>query len=228
MLAGWYSFDYKLPALMMNRKERREKERELQKREEKLRKQEARLRQEGGPSQTLLKRTGHAILGKTKWLVGAAVTLLTVYALGRPHVSVEPGLSLNPADPYTTQFTVKNENSMFETHDIHCVCWPRKMVTGHTIQVLSPGPLPKVQHTIPILNPGASSTVDCPPVIGGIGAWIGEVLDAELEIVVTYRQSWWPFGTVTERNAFTAKRDSQHGVHWVHTTPAEEKPIIPL
>jgi hypothetical protein len=33
--------------------------------------------------------------------------------------------------------------------------------------------------------------------------------------------------TVTERNAFTAKRDSQRGVHWVHITPAEEKPFFP-
>ena len=31
-----------------------------------------------------------------------------------------------------------------------------------------------------------------------------------------------------ERNAFTAKRDSQRAVHWVHITPAEEKPLFPL
>src|SRR2546429_5813537 len=51
---------------------------------------------------------------------------------------------------------------------------------------------------------------------------------AELEIVVSYDQSWWPFGIITERNAFTAKRDSQRAVHWVHITPAEEKPLFPL
>jgi hypothetical protein len=210
----------------MNRRERREKERELEKREEKLRKQEERLRQEGAPSQSFLRRLGRAIFRRTKWVVGAAITLLTVYALARPHLSVEPSLSLNPADPYTTQFTVKNENSIFETHDIHCVCWPRKMASGNGFSVLSLGPLANVQHTIPTLTPGSSSTVDCPSVIGGVGAWSGEVLDAELEIVVSYKQSWWPLG-ITDRNAFTAKRDSQHGVHWVHITPAEEKPIFP-
>jgi hypothetical protein len=213
----------------MDRKERREKERELKKREEKIRTQEEKLRQAGAPSpsQNLLKKIGRAIFGKTKWLVGAAVTVLTVYAVARPHVSVEPSISLNPVDPYTTQFTVKNENSIFEARDVHCVCWPRKMQTGHNIGVLSLGPLPNVQHTIPILSPGGSSTVDCPPVIGGLGAWTGEVLNAELEIVVSYKQSWWPL-EITERNAFSAKRDSQHGVHWVHITPAEEKPLLPF
>jgi hypothetical protein len=210
----------------MNRKERREKERELKKHEMRLRKQEERLRREGAPSQSLFRRAGQAIIGKTIWLIGAALALLGGYALARPHVSVEPSLSLNPLDPYTTQFIVKNENSVFETRDIHCVCWPRKMQTEHNIGVLSLGPLPNVQHTIPILSPGGSSTVDCPSVIGGVGAWSGEVLDAELEIVVSYKQSWWPLG-ITDRNAFTAKRDSQHGVHWVHITPAEEKPFPP-
>lgn len=86
----------------------------------------------------------------------------------------------------------------------------------------------QTEDRIPVLGPGSSSTVDCPPVLGGLGRWSGEVLDAELEIVVSYDQSWWPFGIITERNAFTAKRDSQRAVHWVHITPAEEKPLFPL
>jgi hypothetical protein len=209
----------------MDRKERREKERELKKREERLRKQEEKLRREGAASESLTRRVGRTILGKTIWLISAALALLSGYALLRPHVSVEPSLSLNPVDPYTTQFTVKNENTIFATHDIHCVCWPRQMQTGQNIGALSLGPLPKMQHTIPMLSPGGSSTVDCPPVIGGLGTSTGEVLNAELEIIVSYNQ--WPFGTVTERNAFTAKRDSQHGVHWAHITPGEEKPFFP-
>jgi hypothetical protein len=209
----------------MSRHERREKERELKKRKEKLRKEQEKLRSEAS-SQSRLKRIGRGILGKTVWLIGAGLVLLGGYAVARPHVSVEPNLSLNPVDPYTTQFTVRNENSIFEVHAIHCVCWPRRMESGHGFSVLSFAPLPYMQHTIPTLGPGISSTVDCPSAIGGLGRWSGEVEDAELEIVVSYNQSWWPFG-VTERNAFTAKKDSQHGVHWVHITPAEEKPILP-
>src|ERR1700739_819546 len=69
-------------------------------------------------------------LSKTKVLVTLVLTgcsLVGGYALLRPHVSVEPSLSLNPVDPYTTQFTLKNENRAFEIHSIESVCWPRNM-----------------------------------------------------------------------------------------------------
>jgi hypothetical protein len=207
----------------MDRRERRRRKREREKLEKKLKKEASRPAP-GGWFLTLRKAlTGPRVL----WtIVAPGLSLLGAYALLHPHVSVEPSISLNPVDPYSTQFTVKNENHVFDVRNIHCVCWPRKMASGNGFSVVSPGPLANVQHTIPTLDPGSSSTVDCPSIIGGVGAWSGEVLDAELEIVVSYKQSWWPLG-ITERNAFTAKRDSQRGVHWVHITPAEEKPIFP-
>jgi hypothetical protein len=52
-------------------------------------------------------------------------------------------------------------------------------------------------------------------------------MNAELEIVVTYDQSWWPFGSVVKRFAFATRRDAQYGVHWVPITPLEETPILP-
>jgi hypothetical protein len=206
----------------MNRTERREKERALKKQEERLRKQEERLNK-ALPRESRLSKAGKVTVAT----VSFGLALISYYAVARPRVSVEPYLSLNPADPYSVQFTVKNENSIFQVYDLHSVCWPRRMDSGNGFSIISPGPLPKIQHTIPELQPGMSATVDCPPVIGGIGSWSGEVLDAELELGVSYEESWWPFGTRFERNAFAAKRDSQHGVHWVHITPDEEKPLIP-
>ena len=215
----------------MDRRERRRRKREREKLEARLKKEEARPHAEESltHSRRFLKTLRKAFSGtRVLWTVVApGLSLLGAYALLHPHVSIEPYVSLNPVDPYSTQFTVKNENRVFEAHAIHCVCWPRRMESGNGFSVISPGLLPNLQHTIPVLGPGSSSTVDCPPVIGGLGRWSGEVLDAELEIVVSYNQSWWPFGTVTERNAFATKRDSQRGVHWVHITPAEEKPLFP-
>jgi hypothetical protein len=158
-------------------------------------------------------------------VLGGFLAALAYYGTFHPHVSVEPYLTLDPVNPYKTQFTVKNENSVFGVRDVECVCWPRRMESGNGFSVVSPGLLRNVRHTIPSLSPGDSSTVDCPPVIGGIGTYSGNVDFAELEIVVSYKQSWWP--TTTTRYPFKAMQDANKAVHWVHTTPAEEKPIFP-
>ncbi|MGB8582505.1 MAG: hypothetical protein WCD47_16910 [Candidatus Sulfotelmatobacter sp.] len=159
-------------------------------------------------------------------VVVVPITLAGGYATCRRHVSVEPYVPLSPVDPYQTQFTVRNENSVFEVHDIKSVCWPRKMASGNGFSVISPAPLQNVSHEIPSLGPGESSTLDCPPLIGGIGTYSGETINAELEIDVSYKQSFW-VGTKTERYAFRAMTDTSKAVHWVHITPAEERPIFP-
>ena len=166
------------------------------------------------------------VSGRTARAVFALLaTVVGVYAIFRPHLSVEPYVSLNPVDPYRTQFTLKNENVMFEVHNIDSVCWPRKMESGNGFSIISPGPLQNVHHMIPSLEAGDSSTVDCPPVIGGIGTYSGQVAYAELEIVVSYRQSGWPFAVQT-RYPFRAVQDVGRAVHWVHITPAEERGLI--
>jgi hypothetical protein len=154
------------------------------------------------------------------------LALASGYALFHPHVSIEPSLLLNPGDPYSTQFTVTNGNLIFDVHDVNCVCWPRKMASGNGFSVVSPGPLANLHHVVPILRSRSSSTVDCPPVIGGIGSWSGQVLQAELEIDVSYKQDFWPIAQ-NERYPFRAITDAQRAVHWIHITPAEEKPILP-
>jgi len=209
----------------MDRRERRRRTRERKKLEEKLRKEG--LRSATDPpasSQSRLRRVFRP--GALGGLAGGALALLGGWAVIRPHISVEPYIPLNPIDPYTTQFTVKNENALFEAHDINCVCWPRRMESSNRFSVLSLGPLPNVHHQIRALAPGASATVDCPPIIGGLGSYAGQVQYAELEIEVSYSQSWWPFGR-GERFPFVSKRDVQGAVHWVHITPEEEKPLVP-
>lgn len=156
--------------------------------------------------------------------LGLFLALLGGYSVGHPRVSLEPFVSQNPVDPYSTQFTVKNENSMFDVHSVDCVCWPRTMSSGNGFSVVSPGALKNVHHLIPLLIPGDTTTVDCPSVIAGIGTSSGQVLSAELEIDISYRQSWWP-SDQTERFPFAAVTDTQKAVHWVHITPEQEKPF---
>ena len=198
----------------MGRRERRQAQRE----QEKLRK----LREKESGKIPLWRRLAHAVVSKLWAFVVAALTLLGGYALFRPHVSVEPQIAVNPVNPYTTQFNIKNEHLLFDIHNVNAVCWPRSMQSANNFSVISPVPLKNIHHEIPLLEPGANSTVDCPPVIGGIGSYAGVVADAELEIDVAYNQSWWPFSQ-EERHPFAARRDVQGAVHWVHITPREEK-----
>ena len=200
------------------RRERRRKRREQRKLREKSKREATReIEQEKTlslPKRVLpfLRRT----LLTTKFAWGLFLSIITLaggYALLHPRISVEPNLLLNPTNPYSTQFTVTNESAMFDVHDADFVCWPRQLRTNHNIGVVSFTPLANVHRLIPRLGPGESSTVDCPAVMGGIGAWTGQVDKAELEIVATYRQDWWPIRTV--RYPFRAITDSGSAVHWV-------------
>lgn len=205
----------------MDRRERRRRAREFKKMEGRIKKgplpKHAEHQESPGRFRRVLQALGSLVL--------ALVTLAGGYALFRPHVSVERDTTLSPVDPYRTQFAVKNENSVFDVYNVECVCWPRKMNSGNGFSILSLTPLQKVRRTIPRLEPGTSSTIDCPPVIGGIGTYAGEVTDAELEIDVSFKESYWPF-VQNERYPFKAASDSQKGIHWLHITPDEEKPIF--
>jgi len=208
----------------MNKKQRKRRERERRKSQAGVGDEPQRPSgPEPAASPSLLRRFFGLVNKPARivWAIVVAGSVLLSYSVLRPHVSLEPYIPLNPVDPYSTQFTVKNENSVFSVQDVECVCWPRRMDSGNGFSVLSFAPLQKVHRNIPLLEPGSSSTFDCPPVIGGIGSYSGEVSQAELEIDVSYRQSWWP-AKKAERYAFRATRDVSKAVHWVHITPEEK------
>ena len=164
---------------------------------------------------------------KVLWsLVAAVLTVAASYALFHPHLSVEPGLLLNPVDPFSTAFTIKNESSIFAAHDIKSICWTQGINTSHNIRVWGPGPFENTQFTIPVLEPMASSTIGCPAVMGGLGSYTGAVLDAQIEVRISYRQTGWLY-LQSERYPFRSIRDSQGGVHWIHITPSEERSMTP-
>ena len=98
----------------MGRKERRQ----AQRNKEKLRKQ----REKESLKLPLWRRLAKTLFSNLWALAVAALTLLGGYAIFRPHVSVEPQVALNPVDPYTTQFNIKNENSVFDIHNVDAVC----------------------------------------------------------------------------------------------------------
>jgi hypothetical protein len=133
----------------MGRKKRRQAERS----EEKRRKQ----REKESPRIPLVRRIVSIALDKIWGLVVVVATLIGLYVVFRPHISVEPLIALNPVDPYTTQFKVKNENPMFGVYKVNAVCWPRNMQSGNNFSVVSLAPLPNVHHEIPQMEAGGAA-----------------------------------------------------------------------
>ena len=215
----------------MDRRKRRRRTRELRKIEEKLEKEALQPLTEHKESPRRLNQVLQ-IFQKTlsgtrllKGLVLLGLALASGYALFRPHVSVEPTLLLNPVNPFSTEFTVKNESKILAVHDLTSICWTKSVETSNNIRIWAPGRFERVQREIPILEPLASSTIDCPPVIGGLGTYTGAVLSAEIEIRISYKQSGWPSVQI-EDYPFTGVRDIHNSVHWMHITRPEQK--IPL
>jgi hypothetical protein len=214
----------------MDRRERRRRARERKKMEETLRK-ESHPRTEDKPATTrvqCMRVFQKTVLG-TKVLWGIIIGLLTLaggYALFYPHVSVEPGIVLNSVEPFSTAFTIKNENSLLAVKKLDAICWTQSVTTANHIRIIAPGQFQHVQQSIPLLGPLAPSTIGCPPVMGGLGSYAGVIQEAHIEILLSYRQDWWPW-IKKERYPFMSVVDSQGGVHWIHITAAEER-IPPL
>jgi hypothetical protein len=216
----------------MDRRERRRRARETKKIEQKLRKAALQPRLDHQESPTRLRQALQSlrrVVTRTYVLFTLVVALVGIasgYALFHPRVSVEPGLVLNSVDPFSTAFTIKNENSVFPVYDIKSICWTQGVNTSNNIRVWGPGPPERTRFTIPVLEPMASSTIGCPSVIGGLGSHTGAVLQAQIEINVSYRQTGWPYAQ-TNRYPFKSIRDSQGEVHWIHISPAEEQSMAP-
>src|SRR5579864_4042282 len=116
-------------------------------------------------STRFLSALGLAILG---WIGG--------YADLYPHISIDPGLLLNPGDPFSTQFTVTNENPMFDIRDLQPSCRTIYVITTHNVGLF--GLPPRPSPPIPTLGPKEKSTIDCLPILGGLGAGAGDVMTA--------------------------------------------------
>ncbi|MGB8495762.1 MAG: hypothetical protein WCE53_15285 [Candidatus Acidiferrum sp.] len=140
------------------------------------------------------------------------------YALFRPNVSVDPDLLLNPGDPFSTQFSVTNENVIFDVKDLQPFCRTIHVITSHNVGMFGLPGIPS--QIIPVLSARQKTTINCREWIGGLGAGAGDVLAAYIEIDVSYRQNWWP-REKTQRFPFKGVIDSQKGVHWTHITPME-------
>jgi hypothetical protein len=203
----------------MDRRERRRREREGKKIREKLTKEASKE-----------SHVRHVLQSfpRVLWsLFFAGLALAGGYALFHPHVSIEPELFLNPANPFSTQFKITNESTIFSVHTLTSHCWTQSLSTSHNLSIWDPGggSARQIQHETALLGPKSSDTIDCAPIMGGIGTYTGNITQANVVISISYQQNWWPF-VQTEYYPFNAMQDSGGVSHWVHVTSFEQKPAF--
>jgi hypothetical protein len=134
-----------------------------------------------------------------------------------PHVSLHPDQRLDPNDPFSTQFTIVNEGS-FDVRDLNSACMFGDVETTHNVG-MSGVTRPSLK-TISLIESKQTTTVECPSLVGGIGAGAGNVRKADIALRIEYSQNWWPV-RVVEIYRFEGKLDSSGIVHWVPRTRSE-------
>lgn len=165
-------------------------------------------------------------LGRLWSLILVALALVGYYAVVKPHVSVDPQVTLNPVDPFTTEFVVTNDSSAFSIRQLEFTCWSPSTKTSHNIQIWSPVAQEKRTGIIQDIGPKEKGTIECPSLTGGIGTFLGDVTSSQLVIIFSYKQNFWPFKQ-EERHPFKAERDSQGGQRWFPVTPDQEENSSP-
>jgi hypothetical protein len=172
-----------------------------------------------GESKGLLARAREYLRRATpnaKLVKGFLVTVLAFlsgYALLRPNLSVEPGIQLDPTDPFSTQFEIRNQNRFLAIHDISLKC---SIILAVTPILVVSNQVNEWPHAIPEIEANKSSTVPCQRNWGGFGL----VKVAAIEIEISSRPDWWPFH-VDNKFPFLGVRDAQDVLHWTHRTESE-------
>jgi hypothetical protein len=154
-------------------------------------------------------------------LVLGAATILGAWASLRPHVSLEQSTLLDPSDPFSAQFTLTNESYVLGVRDVTSNCYVLSVITSNNVGIEAWGR--NLPRTIPLLSPRGTTTVDCPPLIGGLGAGAGTVKKAKIVMTISYRQDWW-WNRTSEQYPFLGLLDSQNVLRWTHRSPSEPLP----
>ena len=196
----------------MGRREQREQQRELAKLREKIKKLES------PPSKEPLLRTTFLTANNVLRSVAALLGLAAGWFFFHPQVSLHPEQTMNPGNPFTTQFTVTNEGN-FEVHEVTAICLIGEVKTANNIEGRGFS-FPPVNKYIPRLKRKQPSTVECPAALSELGEDAGNVVSADILMAVFYYQAWWP-GRQNENYRFEGKVDSQGIVHWIPRTVSE-------
>ncbi len=132
----------------------------------------------------------------------AAVALVGFAYQFRPEIAVDKDVSLNPSDPFSTQFQITNKGRL-SVYDLQFSCVLnseqfRGFYSGNNLG----------QEKVPVLASNSSVTKNCSIQASGFQE------KSELFFDVTYRPKWF-WGRLQKRTRFTNVRDSTGRVLWI-------------
>jgi hypothetical protein len=153
-----------------------------------------------------------------KLIVGISVVLgiaAAFFALS-PHVSVLPLSSLNPSDPFATAFSITNDGPL-SIHNVTFTCLLRDVRYPESHSFISNTSVDSEHRTaINIIGARERSTVSCAlPITSG-----QPVLNADMDIVVEYRPSFWPW-RIEQKFRFKTERATDKLLHWFPRADSE-------
>jgi hypothetical protein len=179
-------------------------------------------------------------IAPTKLISGFLMLLALVggYAVLRPNVTVEPEEEFNPNDPFSTRFTIKNENLIMSLNDVFFSCKvTASRMHNNRWQVERPVFLAP-PRTVPALAPLERTTIDsCNfSVSAAKNADVGKVYvearnfndspakssDVEeiyVETEIGYKVGWHLYGH--QEHSLKGIIDSSGKLHWSHIAEAE-------
>jgi hypothetical protein len=140
----------------------------------------------------------------------AIIAIAGAYYQFRPNISIEAEATLNPNNPYSTQFRVTN-SGLLNLNDISFGASFNNTpgLSGFTLQAPNAGLGP-----IASLAPGESATRSIPVLEIGFRG------EHDIELVVHYRATFYGRRTTTVR--FVSKADSEGHLRWFHQPVASQ------
>jgi hypothetical protein len=158
---------------------------------------------------------------------GVALALGTMAAIGWfgqfwPTVSIEPSSPLDPFDPYSTTFYIKNEN-LLPMQNTETACVASVYETKELRFIETPNGLSGFREAIPWLQRGERYPFRCyqnytpagdPVEYLGSEVFSRQLVQAETQIQVTYKIRFVPFLRFQQRRRFVAAADLNGSFSW--------------
>jgi hypothetical protein len=139
------------------------------------------------------RRKAHAKENQRKWwkvplealgAISAIASILGGLSL-MPRVSLQINGSIQPSSPMKTLFAISNDG-LLPIHDIHVVCGVDRFANAMGGGISGLGFI-FPESRADVLSPGHEMSLPCHRIVdtGGI-----QVMDAQMEIIITYRPDW--------------------------------------
>ncbi len=200
----------------MNRRQRRQVQRDRKKQEARLLRAASQPQKEGiGSTPPSLRARAH--FGRTIstsksifGILGAAIAIFSAWVLLQPEISINPYVALNPPDPFSVKFEIANE-SYDPMRNVTGLCQLNEVTFAGGSDIANS----RIKRGTGLLATSLAhherTTFDC-SVFRGLDPRMLTAVD--ISIVVEYRPAWW-FRDIERSQRFVGTVDRSGEYHWL-------------